>query len=260
MSAAVKPGTNGVVLRLADAGSIEGTVVDNAGKPVDLVPQRVPRNVRACSVDTGNATVDDRLNSAVLRVDGFGSSTDPKSGIVLVTFEYQEAGGLRAHKAFAINPKNYTVEASVAITPGVEAANLSIKMGYGLGDVGASASGQYSRKPAGILFRAGAIERHDAKAIVTQPVHEGDVRWGGVDDHYFMSAALFGAPGARLVYEALSVPNSDGKTTSDYVAYTVRPPAGSNATIRFFIGPKQFDLLLIERMFRHFGSGEVAHQ
>jgi len=216
---------------------------DNAGKPVDLVPQRVPRNVRAFSVDTGNATVDDRLNSALFRVEGGGPTTDPKTGQVLLTFEYQDAGGLRAQKTFAINPKNYTVEASVAITPGVEVANLSIKMGFGLGDVGASASGQYSRKPAGILFRAGAIERHDAKAIVTQPAHEGDVRWGGVDDHYFMSAALFGAPGARLVYEALSVPNSDGKTTSDYVAYTVRPPAGSNATIRFFMGPKQFDLL-----------------
>ena len=216
---------------------------DKAGKPVDLVPQHVPRNVRPFSVDTGNAAVDDQLNSALFRVAGGGPTTDPKTGQVLLTFEYQDAGGLRAHKTFAINPKNYTVEASVGITSSVEVANLALRMGFGLGDVGASASGQYSRKPAGILFRAGAIERHDAKAIVTQPAYEGDVRWGGVDDHYFMSAALFAGSGARLVYEATSMPNGDGKTTSDYVAYTVKPPAGSNATIRFFIGPKQFDLL-----------------
>jgi YidC/Oxa1 family membrane protein insertase len=217
--------------------------VDGAGKPLDLVPQNVPRNVRPFSIDTGNASVDDRLNGALYRVEGGGPSTDPKTGIVLVAFEYQDAGGFRAHKAFAINPKNYTVEASVGVTSGVEAVNPAIKMGFGLGDVGAGASGQYSKKPGGILFRAGSIERHDAKAIVTQPAYEGDVRWGGVDDHYFLSTALFAGPGARLVYEANSVPNADGKTTRDYVAYTVKPPAGASATVRFFIGPKQFDLL-----------------
>ncbi|MCX6537979.1 MAG: membrane protein insertase YidC [Acidobacteria bacterium] len=216
---------------------------DKAGKPLDLVPQDVPRNVRPFSIDTGNASVDDRLNSALFRVEGDGPSTDPKTGVALVAFEYREASGLRARKTFAINPKNYTIEASLGTTSGVEVANLALKMGYGLGDVGAAATSQYSKKPAGILFRAGSIERHDAKAIVTQPTYEGDVRWGGVDDHYFMSAALFAVPGARLVYDTTSVPNADGKTTRDYVSYTVKPPAGSNATIRFFIGPKQFDLL-----------------
>ncbi|MCX6545151.1 MAG: membrane protein insertase YidC [Acidobacteria bacterium] len=216
---------------------------DKAGKAVDLVPQSVPRNVRPFSIDTGNAAVDDRLNSALFRVDGGGPTTDPKTGHVLLAFEYQDASGLRARKTFAINPKHYTVEASVALASGADIANLAFKMGFGLSNLGASATGQYSRKPAGILFRAGSIERHDAKAIVTQPAYEGDVRWGGVDDHYFMSAALFAGPGARLVYEATSVPNADGKTTSDYVAYTAKPPAGANATLRFFIGPKQFDLL-----------------
>jgi len=216
---------------------------DQAGKPLDLVPHNVPRNIRPFSIDTGNASLDDRLNGALFRLEAGGPSTDPKTGIVLVTFEYREGGGLRAQKTFAINPKNYTVEASIGVTSGGEIASLALKMGFGLGDAGAGATGQYSKKPAGILFRAGAIERHDAKAIVTQPIYEGDVRWAGVDDHYFMSTALFGGPGARVVYEATSVGNADGKTTSDYVAYTVKPPAGSSSSIRFFIGPKQFDLL-----------------
>ena len=129
------------------------------------------------------------------------------------------------------------------MTSGVEVASLALKMGSGLGTAVRARRASTSRKPAGILFRAGSVERHDAKAIVTQPTYEGDVRWGGVDDHYFMSAALFAGPGARLAYEATSVPNADGKTTSDYVAYTVKPPAGANATLRFFMGPKQFDLL-----------------
>jgi YidC/Oxa1 family membrane protein insertase len=216
---------------------------DGAGKPVDLVPQNVPRNVRPFSIDTGNAGIDDRLNSALYRVESGGPSTDPKTGSVLLGFEYQDAAGLRAHKTFAINPSNYTVEASVSLSSGVEVPAIAFRMGFGLGDVGASTSSQYSKKPGAILFRAGSIERHDAKAIVTQPAYEGDVRWGGIDDHYFMSTALLAGPGARLVYEATAVPNADGKTTSDYVAYTVKPPAGANATVRFFIGPKQFDLL-----------------
>lgn len=216
---------------------------DKAGKPLDLVPQNVPRNVRPFSLDTGNAAVDERLNKALYRVDGGGPSTDPKTGNVLLAFEYQEAGGLRARKTFAIDPKNYTVEASIGTSSGIDVATVSLKMGFGLGDVAGAVSSQYSKKTEGILFRAGAIERHDAKAIATQPTYEGDVRWGGVDDHYFMSTALFAGSGARLVYETTSIPNPDGKTTADYVAYTVKPPAGANATVRFFLGPKQFDLL-----------------
>jgi len=216
---------------------------DNAGKALDLVPQNVPRNVRPFTLDTGNPAVDQRLNSALYRVDGGGPSTDPKTGYVLLAFEYQEAGGLRARKTFAINPKNYTIEASVATSSGIEAATLVLKMGFGLGDVAGAVSSQYTKKAEGILFRAGSIERYDAKTIVTQPSYEGDVRWAGVDDHYFMSTALFVGSGARVVYDTISVPNPDGKTTSDYVAYSVKPPAGANATVRFFIGPKQFDLL-----------------
>ena len=216
---------------------------DEKGLPVDLVPQNVPRNVRPFSIDSGNASVDDRLNHALYRVDGGGASTDPKTGKVLIAFEYREEGGLRARKTFSINPKNYTIEVSVGTTSGIETANLALRMGAGLGDVEKAASNRYLKKPEGILFRAGSIERHDAKAIITQPVYEGDVRWGGVDDHYFISTALFAGPGARIAYETTSLPNADGKTTTDYVSYTVKPPAGANSTVRFFIGPKQFDLL-----------------
>jgi YidC/Oxa1 family membrane protein insertase len=216
---------------------------DNAGNALDLVPRNVLRNVRPFSIDTANASVDDRLNSALYRVEGGGPSTDPKTGIVQVAFDYQESSGLRARKTFAIDPKNYTVEASVGLSSGIEIANLALKMGFGLSDIGAGTSSQYSKKPSGVLYRAGSVERYDAKAIVTQPAYEGDVRWAGVDDHYFMSTALFGGPGARVVYEATSVGNADGKTTNDYVAYAVKPPAGSSGTVRFFLGPKQFDLL-----------------
>ena len=54
----------------------------------------MPRNVRPFSIDTGNAAVDERLNNALFRVDGGGPTTDPKTGMVLLAFEYQDAGGL----------------------------------------------------------------------------------------------------------------------------------------------------------------------
>ncbi|MEI6668203.1 MAG: membrane protein insertase YidC [Acidobacteriota bacterium] len=216
---------------------------DKAGRALDLVPQNVARNVRAFSIDTGNPAVDERLNNVLFRVDGGAASTDPKTGVVLLAFEYREEGGLRLRKTFAINPKNYTIEASAGSAAGFDINSVAFKMGAGLGDAAGAVASQYVKKPEGILFRAGAIERHDTKALAALATYEGDVRWGGVDDHYFISTALFAGPGARLTYDTISVPNADGKTTTDFVAYTVKPPAGSNATVKIFFGPKQFDLL-----------------
>ena len=93
-----------------------------------------------------------------------------------------------------------------------------------------------------ILFRAGSVERHDAKAIVTQPAYEGDVRWGGVDDRGFMSAALFTGPGARLAYKRRRCSTQTERRQAT-MSRTRPSRRRARCNPQVCMGPKQFDLL-----------------
>ncbi len=72
---------------------------------------------------------------------------------------------------------------------------------------------------------------------------DGTVPFGGVDDHYFLSAALPKSPArTELEYQPVpvTVPGSDSGL--QFVSWSVRfanPPTGE----RFFFGPKDFDVL-----------------
>jgi YidC/Oxa1 family membrane protein insertase len=69
-------------------------------------------------------------------------------------------------------------------------------------------------------------------------VHEGQFRFAGIDDHYFIATVV--SPGrARLEFQPIALP---GAAQRQFVAQTItfaEPPQG----VRFFFGPKQFDLL-----------------
>ena len=66
-------------------------------------------------------------------------------------------------------------------------------MGPSPGDVETSEKNRYVMGARANLYRNGKIERHDAAALLKQPVMEGQLRWAGVDDHYFLSAVLSAA-------------------------------------------------------------------
>jgi YidC/Oxa1 family membrane protein insertase len=73
-----------------------------------------------------------------------------------------------------------------------------------------------------------------------QAVHEGQFRFAGVDDHYFLGAAV--APGqARIDYRALTLPGPSD-TQRLFLSHTIEL-AQPVTDVRFFFGPKQFDML-----------------
>jgi len=209
---------------------------------VDLVAQRLPNAPRPFSIDTGDQAMDQRINNALFKVEGGGATTDSKTNRTQLSFEYRDAAGLGVRKSFTINHDRYTIEAGVSSLQGLQAGNLAFKMGAGLGDVEKTLASRYTKKPEALIFRGGKVERIDAKTVLTAPTYEGDIPWGGVDDHYFMLAAIINKPGAKFSYAPISTPNADGKTTTDYMEYSVKPPAGETS-VKFFYGPKQFDLL-----------------
>jgi YidC/Oxa1 family membrane protein insertase len=215
---------------------------DKAGRVVDLVPQTLTDAARPFELATGDARVDARVNQALYRADGGGATQDLKNGTWLLAFEYREAGGLAVRKTFTINPANYTVLLSAQVSVGQTPANVAVVMGPGPGDAETTEASRYLMGARGLAFQEGKLRRLDASAIRTQPVVEGFLRYTGVDDHYFMSAALPGTAASRVEFAAMAITDAAGKHLHDFVSYTINPQ-GDAAHLTFFMGPKEFDLL-----------------
>jgi YidC/Oxa1 family membrane protein insertase len=221
---------------------------DSRGEPVDLVPTALPPDQPTpflLRVDDEAAT--NRLNSSLYRVSGAGNDrVDVGSGGAMVSFEFEDASGLRAVKQFRFDRENYIVTFSATVEDGGRPLNPAVLWGPGLGDIGARASGgsfftgNYNQPPQGIYGRDASAERFAGDAIVEQPVHEGQFRFAGIDDHYFLAAVL--NPGqARVEFRAVTIPLPD-QTPRPFVSASFtfsQPPTET----RFFFGPKQFDVL-----------------
>jgi YidC/Oxa1 family membrane protein insertase len=221
---------------------------DNRGEPVDLVPsglsasEALPFSLRVA--DDPNLT--SRLNNALYRVSD-GGRVDATQSPASVTFEFEDAAGLRVRKDFRFDPANYVVALSVDAKDGDRTINPSIVWGPGPGDVTPALAnpGFFNRggslpPPELILHRNGKVERIAINKISEQPIQEGQFRFAGVDDHYFMIAAV--NPGqTRLESRALVVPGPADQRRQ-FISHAVRFPQPP-MNVRFFVGPKQFDLL-----------------
>ena len=215
---------------------------DQGGRPVDLVPQTLANAPKPFEIETGNAAADARANAALFRVDGGGATRDEQKGTHQLRFEYREAGGLSVRKQFTIDPKTYTVHAAISVEMGGSPANVSVVMGPSPGDIETSEASRYIMGARANVYRGGKIERHDAAALLKQPVLEGPFRWAGVDDHYFLSAVLAGAGNVRVEYRPQTTQNAAGQAQHTFVGYTVNLP-GQAVDATFFLGPKAFNLL-----------------
>jgi len=187
------------------------------------------------------------LNNAIYRVSGDANGrVDATRGAASVSFEFQDVSGVHVRKDFRFDPANYIVVLSVDATSGERTINPSVVWGPGPGDILPSAAnpGFFNRSaalpPELILHRAGKVERVAITKISEQPIQEGQFRFAGVDDHYFMIAVV--NPGqARIESRPLVVPGP-ADTRRQLISHAVRFPQPP-MNVRFFVGPKQFDLL-----------------
>jgi YidC/Oxa1 family membrane protein insertase len=223
---------------------------DGTGKPVDLVPSNVPPNFhKPFSLVADDAAVTDRLNSSIYRVSGdTAGRLDARGQTAALVFEFQDAAGLQVRKEFRIDPKQYIVSISTSVVNAGQTLNPGIAWGPGLGDIGALSSGgsyltgNYTQPPQAIYKRPGDREatRVSVGSVAEQPVHEGAFQFAGIDDHYFLAAAI--TPGqSRLEYQAVTLSGSDD-TQRQLVSASIRLPQAPDR-LRFFVGPKQFDRL-----------------
>ena len=220
------------------------------GEPLDLVPSAIPVDQPTpFSLQVNDDQITKRLNSAVYRVSGDADGrVDASTGAATIVFEFEDAGGLRARKEFRFEPRSYVVNFSAEVSNGGAALNPAIAWGPGLGDVGATSgggsffTGNYVQPPQAIYNRDAKVTRIAAAKLGDQPVHEGQFRFVGIDDHYFLAAAVNPPGQARAEFHTLSLPVPGTNTQRQLLSQTIRfaqPPQN----VRFFVGPKQFDLL-----------------
>lgn len=213
---------------------------DETGRPVDLVPSSVPADQPlpfSLRVDEEGLTP--LLNGAIYRVTQRGAS---------VTFEYEDASGLRVRKQFDVDAARYLITFTADVRRGDRVFNPYVQWGPGLGDIGATLAGgsfftgNYVQPPQAIFHDGSDVERVPATNLGEQPVAERTFRFAGVDDHYFLAAVVNPGP-ARVEYRVVTAPApNDATTQRQLVAHTYRfrqPPE----QVRFFFGPKSFDTL-----------------
>ena len=223
---------------------------DERGQPVDLVPSQIPADLPLpFSLRVEDGTTTQTLNTALYRISGAtGTTIDATQAPVSLVFEYQDVAGLNARKEFTLEPQSFVVTFSASVTQGDRALNPFVQWGPGLGDGGATAgggsffTGNYVQAPEAIVHNGDKVQRVAAANVAGQAVHQGNLRFAGVDDHYFI-ASLINPGQVSVEYRAFTLPAPGDETRQrQLVAHTSRFPQPPNG-LKYYIGPKLFDEL-----------------
>jgi YidC/Oxa1 family membrane protein insertase len=220
----------------------------DSGEPLDLVPGSATTLPFTLKLDDAAAAA--RLNGALYRVTGTsGPTVDGTAQNVTVTFDTELTDGWRVRKMFAFEPQSYVITVTTTVHQGTQAVSPELDWGPGLGyDIaqtppGSFFSPNYIYKAQGILYADGSVERIPGISLGPGNVREGQFRWVGVDDHYFLSAILQPPVPLRAEFHHHVMPTTGTPPLSaDYVSYAVKVPVGVEG-LRYYIGPKQFDIM-----------------
>ena len=214
--------------------------LDPQGQPQELVERELPSEPLPFTLRTPDDAITATITNALFVVRGEPGSGEITKPIDL-SFEYQDAAGVHAVKAFHMEPSSYVVTLRASVSAGDRALAAAVLSGPAVGDQGELTRGAQAAE--GLLFQAGAATRLSVSDIGKQPSRDGDFHYAGVDDTYFLTAVLDPGP-IRITYQPVTVPASpDGKIAARaLVAYAVEPAKG-DTPLKFFIGPKDIDVL-----------------
>jgi YidC/Oxa1 family membrane protein insertase len=214
-----------------------------AGQPLELIPTAVPPGTtRPFSLSAEDPAVASLLSQALYKPSA--TAIQLTTAPATLSFEYQDAGGLSARKDFRFSPDApYVIGVSATVTQGGREIVPTVNGGPGIGSgLVVSSMATYSPPPQPIFYRDGDVHRIGTSDIPQYATVEGTFGFAGVDDHYFLAAAVAGGQPLRLEYRALDVPVAGTETVAHFVEWSARYPAPPR-NARFFLGPKDFDVL-----------------
>ena len=212
--------------------------VDQQKQPQELI-EHLPSQPLPFTLRAGDAAVTATLNEGLYKVSGAPPAASDASPAD-VRFEYRDSAGIHAVKEFHLDPVSYIFTFRAAVEQNEKALAPSIVWGPGIGDITEISRGV--KKAEGILFQGGKVLRLAPKDIAKQSVYDGEFRYAGIEDNYFLVAAVFPQP-LKVTYAPLSVPPPEGSKDAarDLTSFALEPHTG--APIKFFAGPKDFDVL-----------------
>ena len=213
--------------------------LDQQKQPQELV-EHLPSHPLPFTLRAGNDTTTATLNEGLYTVSGAPTTTAASSPVDL-RFEYRDSAGIHAVKEFHLDPASYVFTFRATVTENDRTLTPAILWGPAIGDVGELS--RVVKKSEAILFQGGKVVRLAPKDFASQSVYDGEYHYAGVDDNYFMVAAVF--PSAiKVSFAPVSIPPPAGSKdpARDLVAFTLEPHGGA-APLKFFAGPKDFDVL-----------------
>jgi YidC/Oxa1 family membrane protein insertase len=213
--------------------------LDQQKEPQELIEhlpsQPLPFTVRAAS-DTTTATANDGLY-VVSGVPAASSDSSP----VDLHFEYRDSAGIHVVKEFHLDPASYIFTFRATVTEQDTPVAATFSWGPAIGDITELSRGV--KKSEGILFQGGKVVRLAPKDIAKQASYDGEFHYAGVDDNYFLVAAL-PADTIKVTYSPVTIPPPDGSKdpARDLTSFSIEPRR-SDLPLKFFAGPKDFDVL-----------------
>jgi YidC/Oxa1 family membrane protein insertase len=220
---------------------------DDQGGDLDLIPDATNVNnaYQPFTIRLDDEKASARVNGGLFKSDA-PDKVDATSAPATVSFEWQDADGVRVTKRFTFQPNGYIIEADVAVEQNGATVSPMVQWGPGLGDdIAMAAPGSflapsYSTPAQALLHRDGSVAR-----LTGAGVEEGLFLFAGIDDHYFTALALNDLDRPvpmRFEHTAFVVPSrGEGLPDGRYAAFSVR--LQNPGSMRFFFGPKAFDEL-----------------
>jgi YidC/Oxa1 family membrane protein insertase len=235
---------------------------DETGDAVELIPTEAPPGTSApLSLRVPDAGITARLEEALFRpsVDRLQLGGDPAT----LVFEYEDSSGLRARKSFtfqalpdcqdrareeACEPQPYLMRFAASVSTTAGTLPVTIRWGPAIGGERTGGSRMsFPQFPAAVLygraFENGLLQdvdiyREQPAGLRERSTYEGQLDFVGVDNKYFLVAALPGARQSRVDYAPVSAVGLE----YDLVAFDLTVDGGEG-DLPIFIGPKDFDLL-----------------
>jgi YidC/Oxa1 family membrane protein insertase len=224
------------------------------GQPVELVPLELPADEPwPFSLDFEDEELNHLANEALFQP----SSERLRLGgdVSTLAFDYEDANGLRIRKEFRFDPSEgpYLFTATVEAELGTTGLDPFIRWGPALGGVESNTSGfAFRQGPRGVVYgrvlENGVMQdlevlRLDASEVAERSSLDGQMTFMGVDNHYFLAAALPRAQEATIRFRPVPLPPrvADGDPR-ELMAFDLSLADGAR-DLTFYLGPKDFDIL-----------------
>lgn len=233
---------------------LKNHLVEGDRSPIELVPRDLPADEpQPFALAFEDEVLTARAQQALFRANTTALNVTDRGETL--TFDFEDETGFRVRKQFrfdrAIHP--YVVVLTVDAAEGERRLIPSIRWGPALGGIESSSSGMaYRVGPRGVMYgrveedgflAEPDVERPDASDVARRRTYGGQLQFVGVDNHYFLAAALPGGRETEATYRAVPLPplTAEGDAR-DLMAFDLSFSEGVS-DIPFFLGPKDFDVL-----------------